>query len=354
MLPLLAGRLFKPGQVIRARGAEGERIAHYCRTDGMLKSLYTGKIGGTGLISSPIGLGCVAFTGSYGRVEEAETVRRIRQALDLGVSLLDMADFYRAGEIERLAGRAVGSRRDEAVIATQGGLQFDATGRLNGIDATPDQLRKACEASLMRLGMEHIDLYYLACADPDVPIEDSVGQLAELAAAGKIRQIGLVTSSAQQLRRAHRVHPVAAVCTEYSLWERRAEAECLPAARELGVTLVACRPLGRGVLTGQISSPDCYDAADVRHGDSRFSRENLLRTQGLVEEAEKIAASLHIGLSRLALAWLLAQPGVVPIPSTRNPLHLEMNAAAVGLSVPRDHYDRLAALFPRTAFDERR
>lgn len=306
------------------------------------------KIGETDLISSSIGLGCMAFTGNYGRIEEAEIIRRIQQALDIGISLLDMADSYAGGWIERLVGRGVAGRRDEAVIATRGGQRFDTAGRPMGLDCSPDHLRRACDASLLRLGVDHIDLYYLAGIDPMVPVEESVGGLAGLAAAGKIRHIGLATTSAGQLRRGHRVHPIAAISGEYSLWERGIETECLPAARELGVSLIACGPLGRGVLTGQFSSPDHYDETDSRPAGPRFSRERLLNLQGLLREAEEIAADMHLGLPRLALAWLLAQPDVVPIPSTRNPLHLEMNAAAVGVQLPASQCERLAAIFSGT------
>jgi aryl-alcohol dehydrogenase-like predicted oxidoreductase len=307
------------------------------------------KIGGTDLISSSIGLGCMAFTGNYGRIEEAEIISQIQQALDIGISMLDMADSYAGGWIEHLVGRGVTGRRDEAVIATRGGLRFDAAGRPMGFDSSPDHLRRACEASLRRLGVDYIDLYYLAGIDPNVPVEESIGELADLAAAGKIRHIGLTTTSAGQLRRGYRVHPIAAISGEYSLWERGIETECLPAARELGVTFVACAPLARGVLTGRLSPLDHYDEADGRPTDSRLPPESLLRLHDPLREAEQIAAQLHLGLARLALAWLLAQPDVVPIPSTRNPLHLEMNAAAVGVRLPPGQYERLAEIFSGTA-----
>lgn len=303
------------------------------------------KIGGTDLISSSIGLGCLAFTGNYGRIEEAEIIRRIQQALDIGISMFDMSDSYAGGWIEHLVGRGVAGRRDETVIATRGGMRFDTAGGPMGLDGSPDHLRRACEASLLRLGVDHIDLYYLAGIDPKVPVEESVGGLADLAAAGKIRHIGLATTSAGQLRRGHRAHPIAAISGEYSLWKRGVEIECLPAARELGVSLIACSPLGRGVLTGRTSAPDHHDEADSRAPGSRFPRENPVRLQGLLREAEEIAADMHLGLPRLALAWLLAQPDVVPIPSTRNPLHLEMNASAAGVQLSPSQYSRLAAVF---------
>jgi len=306
------------------------------------------KIGGTGLISSAIGLGCGAFDGSYGRTEEAESADTIRQALDLGITMFDMADFYGGGRLEQLVGRAIRSRRDEAVIATRGGLRFTPTGRPTGLDGSPAHLRRACDASLRRLGVDWIDLYYLADVDPDVPVEESIGQLAELTVAGKIRHIGIGTTSAQQLRRGHAVHPIAALSGQYSLWERGVEIECLPAARELGVTLVACRPLGRGILTGRAASPDWDDPADS-HGDTHFSRGNLLRSRRPLRAAEEMAARMDVGLGRLALAWLLSQPGIVPVPGTRNPLHLEMNATAAGLRLAPGAGERLAALFPRTA-----
>ena len=302
----------------------------------------------TAPVTAVIGLGCGAFTGGYGAVDEGECVSTIQHALDIGSNLVDVADFYRAGEVERLVGRAITGRRDEALIATRGGMRFDARGKPTGIDGSPEYLTRACDASLRRLSVDHIDLYYLARVDPLVPVEESIGRLGELVNAGKIRQIGLAKASAEELRRAHRVCPISALATEYSLVARGAEAAELPAARELGVTLVACRPLGRGLLTGRLLSADDLDDGDYRQDDERFRPEHLKRHRRLLADAEALVAEKDLSLSRLALAWLLAQPGVVPVPSTRSRLHLEMNAASVGVRLTPEDGDRLTALFPPT------
>jgi aryl-alcohol dehydrogenase-like predicted oxidoreductase len=293
-----------------------------------------------------IGLGCRAFSGGYGPVDKDETVRTIQHALNIGITLFDVADFYGSGEAERTLGRAIAGWRDEAVIATRGGLSFDDWGRPTGIDGSPGALARACDASLRRLSVDRIDLYYLARVDPYVPVEESVGRLGELVDAGKIGGIGLAKATAEQLHRAHAAHPIAALAHEYSLLERGIEAEQLPAARALGVTVVACRPLGRGLLTGRISTVDHLAADDLRRGDQRFWRENAARRKEMLVAAERMAAEKDVSLGRLALAWLLAQPGVVPVPSTRNRLHLEMNAAAIGVRLTSEELDRLGGIFP--------
>lgn len=294
----------------------------------------------------PVGLGCRALTGGYGPVDEDEAVRTIQHALDIGITLFDVADFYGAGEAERIVGRAIAGRRDEALIATRGGLRFDAAGRPVGVDGRPASLSRACDASLRRLAVDRIDLYYLARVDPDVPVEESVGRLAELVDAGKIKSVGLTKVTAEELHRAHATHPIAALAHEYSLLERGIEAEQLPAARALGVTVMACRPLARGLLTGRISSVDQLAPDDLRRDDPRFWRENAARRRDMLLAAERMTAEKDISLGRLALAWLLAQPGVLPVPSTRNRLHLEMNAAAIGIRLTPAERDRLAAIFP--------
>lgn len=308
--------------------------------------MSVGKLEEHGLISSPIGLGCGAFTGVYGLVGEEETIRTIQHALNIGITMFDIADFYGAGEVERIVGRAIEGCRDQALIATRGGLIFDARGRPTGVDGSPDHLSRACDASLRRLSVDHIDLYYLARVDPYVPVEESVGRLAELATAGKIGHIGLSRASAEQLRRAHVTHPIIAIATEYSLLERAIEAEELPAARALGVEVVACRPLARGLLTGRISSVEHLAADDLRRHDWRFRRESAAHRKDMLLAAEAMAAEKDVSLGRLALAWLLAQPGVIPVPSTRSRLHLEMNAAATAVRLTTEERDRLAAIFP--------
>lgn len=299
------------------------------------------------LTSSAIGLGCGAFSGGYGLVDEGESIRTIQHALDIGITIIDIADFYRAGDVERTVGRAISGRRHETLIATRGGMRFNRDGKPIGVDGSPDYLARACDASLRRLSVDHIDLYYLASVDAFVPVEDSIGRLTELVTAGKIDRIGLSKASAEQLRLAHATHPLAAVASEYSLLERGVEAEVLPAARELGIDLFACRPLARGLLTGRISSVDHLEADDFRRGDRRFWRESVARRKDMLLAAEKMAAEKDVSLVRLALAWLLSQPGVVPVPSTRNRLHLEMNAAAVDVQLSTAERDQIAALFPR-------
>lgn len=293
------------------------------------------------------GLGCGAFTDEYGPVHEAEIIETVRRALDLGTRMIDMADFHRGGDLERIVGRAIGRNRDRALIATRGGLSFDAAGRPTGVDGSPDALVRACEASLERLAVDSIDLYYLARVDPRVPVEESVGGLGELVDAGKIGHVGLSEASAEELRRAHAERPIAALAVEYSLLERSVEVADLPAAGALGVTTVARSPLARGLLTGRISSADHLGADDPRRDDRRFLPPDLERIRHMLLAAQEMAAVKDISLSRLALAWLLAQPGVVPVPSTRNPLHLEMDMAAVSVRLTAEERDRLAMIFPR-------
>lgn len=307
-------------------------------------------LGTTGLVTSAIGLGSLGFTGGYGTADRDESLATIRLALDIGVSLLDTADFYGGGRVEELIGEAVRGRREEAVLATRGGATFTPEGRPTGLDARPERLHAACDESLRRLGTDWIDLYSLARVDPQVPIEDSIGALAELVAAGKVRHIGVSEVTPEQLRRAHAVHPVAAVACEYSLIERSVEAELLPAARSLGVGLIACSPLCRALLGGQLSSADQLGAGDFRHNHPRFSADNLPHNRNLVRVAETIAAGKDVSVGRLALAWLLAQgPDVVPIPGTRTRRHLEMNAAATLVYLTGDERRRLADAVPANA-----
>ncbi|HEX6472680.1 MAG TPA: aldo/keto reductase [Streptosporangiaceae bacterium] len=294
----------------------------------------------------PIGLGCGAFTGGYGVVDEEEIITTVQHALNIGITMFDLADFYAAGEVERIVGQALTGYRDEAFIATRGGLRFDPRGRPIGIDGSPEHLSRACDASLRRLAVDQIDLYYLARVDPHVPVEESVGRLGELVDAGKIRYIGISKATADELRRAHATRPIAAFAGEYSLLERGIEAEELPAARALGITVVACRPLARGLLTGRVSSVEHLAAGDLRRHDRRFGPESAARRKDMLLAAEAMAAERDVSLGRLALAWLLAQPGVVPVPSTRSRVHLEMNAAAVAVRLTRDERDRLSAIFP--------
>jgi aryl-alcohol dehydrogenase-like predicted oxidoreductase len=305
------------------------------------------KLGG--LISSAVGLGTLALAGAYGAVAEDEAVAAVRGALDLGVTLLDTADFYGGGEVERRVGRAIAGRRGEAVVATRGGARFtEGSGkRPDRIDGSPQYLREACEASLRRLGVDCIDLYYLARVDPQVPVEESVGALGELVAEGKIRHIGLSEVPVQVLRRAHATAPVSALESEYSLWERGVEDEVLPAARELGIGLVAFSPLGRGFLTGGLTSPEQLGEGDIRRNHARFDQDNFTANRQLVVGVEQMAAELDVPAAQLALAWLLSRgDDVVPIPSTRSLTHLRTNADAATITLTPAQSARLADSLP--------
>ncbi|MFE6049471.1 aldo/keto reductase [Kitasatospora sp. NPDC056446] len=300
---------------------------------------------GQGLATGAIGLGTLGLAGGYGGVDADEAVRAVRTALDLGTTLIDTADFYGGGEVERLVGRAVAGRRDEAVIATRGGAVFTDGARPTAFDGSPAFLRRACDASLARLGTDVIDLYYLARPDPSVPVEETVGGLAALVEAGKVRHIGLSEVPAGLLRRAHAVHPVTALESEYSLWSRGLEDDVLPTARELGVGLVAHSPLGRGFLAGTLSSADQLGPADYRRRQERFATGNLARDHARLEPARAIARRHGVPLATLALAWLLAQdPHLVPIPGSRSDEHLRQNATACDLSLDRTELDTLAAV----------
>ncbi|MEU8251101.1 aldo/keto reductase [Nonomuraea sp. NPDC048916] len=300
------------------------------------------------LARAAVGLGSLALTGCYGSADRREAIHTLRSALDMGVPLIDTADHYAGGAVERMIREAVsGEPGNGTLISTCGGLRFARDGTLIGVDGSPGYLRRACEASLRRLGRGHIDVYYLARADPRVPLEDSLGVLADLVTEGKIRSIGLSGVSAEQLRLAHAAYPVGALAVEYSLMERRAELELLPAARELGVQVVACRPLGRGLLTGRIASAEALASGDVRRGQDRFRADQFRRHAWRVRAAGEVATGMSAGLTRLALAWLLSrQGGVVPVPSTRHGLHLEMNVTSTRLTVGPAESERLEACFP--------
>jgi aryl-alcohol dehydrogenase-like predicted oxidoreductase len=290
--------------------------------------METRRFGSAGLISSAIGLGTAAFTGVYGSVTKRECARAIQLALDLGITMLDTADFYANGEIERLVGESVSGRRDDALIVTQGGAITSTAGEVISIDGSPSYLAKACDASLARLSTECIDLYYLYRVDPRVQVEESIGKLADLVAAGKIRYLGLCESSADDLRRAQAVHPISALAVEYSLRHRSAENGPLPTAAELGVGVVAYCPLARGLLTGSAA------AAAPAHEQVAW------------RAIEAQAAELDLGISRLALGWLLAwRADTIPVPSTRSLAHLEMNASAPEIRLTPDTSLRLAEVF---------
>jgi aryl-alcohol dehydrogenase-like predicted oxidoreductase len=288
----------------------------------------------------------MGMAGVYGPADDAEAISTIRRALDLGVSLIDTADFYGPGTSEKLVGAALAGRRDEAVLATKFGMRRPAAGP-PVVDGSPTYVREACDASLQRMGVDHIDLYYLARLDPEVPIEETVGAMAELVTAGKVGHIGLSEISPRTLRKAHQVHPIAALQTEYSLWERHVEAEILPTCRELGIGFVAYSPLGRGFLTGDYERPEDLPEGDQRRGHPRFQGENFQRNRTLVEAAQRVAAARDITLTQLALAWVLAQgDDIVPIPGTRRVAHLEQNAGAAEVQLTPEEALTLVELVP--------
>ncbi|MFI8527376.1 aldo/keto reductase [Promicromonospora sukumoe] len=300
-----------------------------------------------GLEVSRIGLGVMGMSDFYtGKGESEESsVATIRHALDLGVTHLDTAEVYGGFANETLLGRALKGRRDEVVLATKFGL-VSHTGR-GGLDSSPANVRLAVEGSLRRLGTDHIDLYYQHRVDPDTPIEDTVGTLAELVAEGKLLHIGLSEAGPTTIRRAHAVHPVAAVQSEYSLWTRDPEAEVLPVLRELGIGLVPYSPLGHGFLTGNIRSLDGLDADDWRRTNPRFTGGNLERNLRIVDEVREVAAEAGATPAQVALAWLLAQgEGIAPIPGTRRVERLEENVAAVGIALTADQIGWLNSLAP--------
>ena len=298
---------------------------------------------------SRIGLGAMAMSGYYldPRSSDAESIRTIHRALDLGVTHIDTAEIYGPFANEKLVGRALNGRRDDVVVATKFGLVSHSGGGPGVIDSSPGNIRTAVEGSLQRLGTDHIDLYYQHRVDPNTPIEDTVGALAELVTEGKIRHIGLSEAGPAKVRRAHAVHPVAALQTEYSLWTRDVEAELLPLLRELGIGFVPYSPLGHGFLTGQIRSTDQLADDDWRKTNPRFTGENLQRNLRIVEEVEAVAAEAGATPAQIALAWLLAQGDhIAPIPGTKRVSRVEENTAADGIELSAEQIERLDNLTP--------
>jgi len=290
-------------------------------------------LGKSGLTVSAVGLGCMGMSEFYGPADEATSMETIQRALDLDVTFLDTADMYGVGHNEELVGRAIAGRRDEVILATKFGIRR-GDGRDRRIDSSPEYARSAIDVSLKRLGVDHVDLYYLHRRNPEVPVEETVGAMAELVAAGKVRHVGLSEVNADTLRRAHAVHPITALQSEYSLWTRDIENEVLPTARELGIGLVAYSPVGRGFLTGTITSADDLAPDDFRRFNPRFQGENLRRNLALVERVRDVAAQVGCTPVQLALAWLLScGDDIVPIPGTKRVKYLEENAAAVDIEL---------------------
>ena len=283
----------------------------------------------------------------YGRADEDEAIATIHRALEVGMTFLDTADAYGPFANERLVGKAIAGRRDDVVLATKFGNVRSEDGRFVGIDGSPDYVRSACEASLQRLGVETIDLYFQHRVDLETPIEETVGAMAELVREGKVRYLGLSEAAPATIRRAHTVHPISALQTEYSLWTRDPEPEILPTVRELGIGFVAYSPLGRGFLSGRIRSVEDLEERDFRRRGPRFQEQNLRQNLALVAEVEALAAEKGVTASQIALAWVLSRgDDIVPIPGTKRRLYLEENAAAVELELSDAEVERLERVFP--------
>jgi aryl-alcohol dehydrogenase-like predicted oxidoreductase len=304
---------------------------------------------------SALGLGCMGMSAFYGTTDEDEAIATIHRALELGVSFLDTAELYGPYTNEELVGRAIAGRRDEVVLATKFGIRLAATPEnpVNRvIDGSRENVRRSIEGSLGRLGVEHVDLYYQHRIDPATPIEETVGALAELVQEGKIRHLGLSEAAPETIRRAHAVHPITAVQTEYSLWTRDPEAEIIPTCRELGIGFVPYSPLGRGFLSGRFKSPDELAPDDFRRHGPRFQGENLQANLRIVAKVEEIAAEKGVTPGQLALAWVLAQgDDVVPIPGTKRRTYLEENIAAADVQLSAEDLARIDAELPATAGD---
>jgi aryl-alcohol dehydrogenase-like predicted oxidoreductase len=303
-------------------------------------------LGTRGLEVSEQGLGCMGMSAWYGPTDEEESIATIRRALDLGITFLDTADIYGQGANEELVGRAIAGRRDEVVLATKFGNRVLADGSRT-IDGSPAYVREAIDASLRRLRVEHVDLYYQHRVDASTPIEETVGAMAELVPEGKVKHIGLSEAGPQTIRRAHAVHPITALQSEWSLWTRDPEAEVLPTVRELGIGFVAYSPLGRGFLAGRFASPDELDEDDFRKHHPRMSGENFERNRALAEHVRELAAEKGCTPAQLALAWVLSRgDDVVPIPGTKRRTYLEENAAAPEITLKDDELERLDEAFP--------
>jgi aryl-alcohol dehydrogenase-like predicted oxidoreductase len=306
------------------------------------------KLGSQGLTVSELGLGCMGMSEFYGTGDEAESIATIHYALDLGVTLLDTADMYGPFTNEQLVGKAIKDRRNQVVLATKFGILRSEDRGFRGVNGSPEYVHQACNASLQRLGIDYIDLYYLHRVDPQVPIEETIGAMAELVKQGKVRYIGISEAASATIRRAHAVHPITALQTEYSLWSRDPEDEILPTVRELGIGFVAYSPLGRGFLSGSIASVDDLAADDYRRNSPRFQGENFNKNLQLVERVKEIAAEKGVTPGQLAIAWLLAQgDDIVPIPGTKRRSYLEENVAAANITLTPAELERIDEVAPK-------
>lgn len=306
------------------------------------------QLGKNGPLVSALGLGCMGMSEFYGPADEKESVATIHEAIDRGITFFDTADMYGSGHNERLLGNAIKGKRDRLFIATKFGNVRAADGSFIGVNGKPEYVRSACDASLNRLGIDTIDLYYQHRVDPDTPIEETVGAMADLVRQGKVRYLGLSEASAATIRRAAKICPIAALQTEYSLWTRDVEPEILPTCRDLGISFVAYSPLGRGFLTGRIKSVSALAESDFRRNSNpRFQQENLSRNLALVEIIESLATQKGCPPSQIALAWLLAQGGdIVPIPGTKRRQYLLENIDAIHIVLTRGELEKLNAGFP--------
>ncbi|MDF2740930.1 MAG: aldo/keto reductase [Actinomycetia bacterium] len=304
-------------------------------------------LGGQGLVVSALGLGCMGMSQSYGPGDDQESVATIHRALDLGMTFLDTADVYGLTANERLVGRAIAGRRDEVVLATKFGNQRLADGS-RVVNGKPEYVRQACDASLERLGVDHIDLYYQHRVDRTVPVEETWGAMAELVQAGKVRYLGISEAAPETVRRAHAVHPISAGQYEWSLFTRDLEDELLGTLRQLGIGVVAYSPLGRGFLSGRITSPDDFGDDDFRRGHPRFTGENFARNLELVERVRQLAAAKGVTPSQLAIAWVLSRgDDVVPIPGTKRRGYLQENAGALEVELTADDLAAIEEITPR-------
>ena len=308
------------------------------------------SLGGQGLKVSALGLGCMGMSWAYGERDEGESIATIHRALDLGINFFDTAEVYGPYENEKLLGKALAGKRAQAIIATKFGFKIGADGRADGVDSRPAHVKEVCDAALKRLGADYIDLFYQHRVDTSVPIEDTVGAMADLVKEGKIRYLGLSEASAKTLRRAQAVHPITALQSEYSLWERNVEDEILPACIELDIGFVPYSPLGRGFLTGTAMRAEDYPQSDYRRQLPRFQGENFDRNMKLVGAVSAIAKEKKATPGQIALAWLLAQgPNVVPIPGTKRRTFLEENADAVKVELTPSDIERIEKAAPRGA-----